>query len=136
MYSLSHVCFYSSDFNRMVDFYLQLFQTQIVHKFVNENNEMYGAFIEIGNNTLIEIFNSNLKPNGNKNSGFKHVCIETSDIRATQTRINNFLFIHSEIIRGKSDNTLQLHIQDPDGNKIEFQEIDVKSKIKNYSSFK
>ena len=24
---------------------------------------MYGAFIEIGNNTLIEIFNSDLKPN-------------------------------------------------------------------------
>ncbi len=135
MYSLSHVCFYSPNFKRMVDFYLQLFKTQIVHKFVNENNEMYGAFIEIGNNTLIEIFNSDLKPNKNETSGFRHICIETSDIKETQIRINN-LSIYSEIIRGKSDNTLQLHIQDPDGNKIEFQEIDAKSKIKNYSSFK
>ena len=135
MYSLSHVCFYSPNFKKMVDFYLQLFQTEIVHKFVNENNEMYGAFIEIGNNTLIEIFNSDLKPNNNETSGFRHICIETNDIKKTQIQINN-LSISSEIMRGKSDNTLQLHIQDPDGNKIEFQEIDAKSKIKNYSSFK
>ena len=135
MYSLSHVCFYSPNFKRMVDFYLHLFQTEIAHKFVNENNEMYGAFIEIGNNTLIEIFNSDLKPNNNEISGFRHICIETNDIKKTQIQINN-LSISSEIMRGKSDNTLQLHIQDPDGNKIEFQEIDVKSKIKNYSSFK
>tara|TARA_Y100001970_G_C14248383_1_gene869953 strand:+ start:962 stop:1321 length:360 start_codon:yes stop_codon:yes gene_type:complete len=119
----------------MVDFYLHLFQTEIAHKFVNENNEMYGAFIEIGNNTLIEIFNSDLKPNNNETSGFRHICIETNDIKKTQIQINN-LSISSEIMRGKSDNTLQLHIQDPDGNKIEFQEIDAKSKIKNYSSFK
>ncbi len=135
MYSLSHVCFYSPNFKRMVDFYLHLFQTEIAHKFVNENNEMYGAFIEIGNNTLIEIFNSDLKPNNNETSGFRHICIETNDIKKTQIQINN-LSISSEIMRGKSDNTLQLHIQDPDGNKIEFQEIDAKSKIKNYSSFK
>ncbi len=135
MYSLSHICFYSPNFKRMVDFYLHLFQTEIAHKFVNENNEMYGAFIEIGNNTLIEIFNSDLKPNNNETSGFRHICIETNDIKKTQIQINN-LSISSEIMRGKSDNTLQLHIQDPDGNKIEFQEIDAKSKIKNYSSFK
>ena len=63
MYSLSHICIYSPNFNKLIEFYLNIFKTGIVHKFVNDKNEMYGAFIEIGNNTLIEIFNSDLKLN-------------------------------------------------------------------------
>ena len=95
---------------------------------------MYGAFIEIGNNTLIEIFNSDLKPNQKESSGFKHFCLETSNIKKTQEQLKK-LSINTEIIRGKSDNTLQIHIVDPDGNKIEFQEIDHSSKISQFSSF-
>ena len=47
----------------------------------------------------------------------------------------DLLSLNVEITRGKSDNTLQCHIEDPDGNKIEFQEIDDKSDLKFFSSF-
>ena len=134
MYSLSHICLYSPNFKNLIDFYLSIFETKIAHKFINNKNEMYGAFIEIGNNTLIEIFNSDLKPNKIESSGFKHFCLETKNIKKTQDQLKN-LSINTEIVRGKSDSTLQIHIVDPDGNKIEFQEIDNKSKISSYSSF-
>ena len=134
MYSLSHICLYSQNFKKLIEFYLNIFKTDIVHKFVNDKNEMYGAFIEIGNNTLIEIFNSDLKPNQKESSGFKHFCLETSNIKKTQEQLTK-LSINTEIKRGKSDNTLQIHIIDPDGNKIEFQEIDPNSKISQFSSF-
>ena len=134
MYSLSHICLYSQNFKKLIEFYLNIFKTDIVHKFVNDKNEMYGAFIEIGNNTLIEIFNSDLKPNQKESSGIKHFCLETSNIKKTQEQLKK-LSINTEIKRGKSDNTLQIHIVDPDGNKIEFQEIDPNSKISQFSSF-
>ena len=38
---------YSPNFNKLIEFYLNIFKTGIVHKFVNDQDEMYGAFIEI-----------------------------------------------------------------------------------------
>jgi len=134
MYSLSHICFYTSNLDTMVNFYVRLFKTKIIHKFLNNENIMYGAFIEIGNNTLIEIFNSQIEGKQKETCGFKHFCIETKDINETVKHLKK-LSLNVEITRGKSDNTLQCHIEDPDGNKIEFQEIDDKSDLKFFSSF-
>lgn len=134
MFSLGHLCFYTNNLEKMIKFYTNLFSSKVVHEFINDKGELYGVFIEIGNKTFIEIFNSNLKLSNDENNNFRHFSIEAKDLDMTLNHLAN-LDIKVDVIIGKTDKTKQIHINDPDLNKIEIQFFDKYSLMKEHSVF-
>ena len=118
----------------MTTFYTELFSSQVVHEFKNKKGETYGVFIEIGNKTFIEIFNSDLKLSNNNNNNFRHFSIEAKDLEMTLSHLSK-LNIEVDLVIGKTDKTKQIHIIDPDLNKIEIQFFDSNSIMKEHSVF-
>ena len=50
---LSHVSLSTKDFKKVEKFYCDILGMQIVHKFVNPQNEIYGLFLHAGNSTFL-----------------------------------------------------------------------------------
>ncbi len=134
MFALGHLCFHTNNLEKMIDFYTTLFSSKVVHQFKNEKDEVYGVCIEIGNKTYIELFNSELNLSNDSNQNFKHFSIEASNLEATLNHLSK-LNIQSELVIGKTDKTKQVHISDPDLNKIEIQFYDNNSLMKEHSIF-
>ncbi len=123
---LSHACYSSPDLERTVGFYRDVLGGRVIHKFVNSDGQRYGVFMEIGNKTFLEFFQVSQRPP--EGGLFRHICFEVTDIHqwASHLRSKGFTV---EPARSRSDKTLQCWIEDPDGNKIEFHQIDHESLI-------
>lgn len=123
---LAHVCLGTPDLDRAVDFYQRVLGFETVHEFVNDKGERYGIFLFCGGRTFLELFNDQDTP---KDGGlFRHICFEVDDIEEHFANLRK-RGLKSDIVRGKTDQTLQSWVFDPDGNKIEFQQYDSHSAL-------
>jgi lactoylglutathione lyase len=126
---LSHACYSSSDLARTVAFYCDVLGGRIVHEFVNPEGVRYGVFLEVGTRTFLEFFNVDQPPP--EGGRLRHICFEVADLRAWSDYLRS-KGLQAEPVRSRSDQTLQCWIEDPDGNKIEFHELDSRSSIHKY----
>jgi lactoylglutathione lyase len=121
---LSHVCLGSTNVPKTVEFYNQLLGCEVAHEFRNANGELYGVFLSCRNGTFLEFFNEQEhKPAGGL---FRHMCFEVDDIEA-MANIARSMGWKPEVRRGRTDRILQFHMEDPDGNVIEFHQHDRQS---------
>jgi len=126
---LSHVSLSTKDFKKVEKFYCDILGMQIVHKFVNPQNEIYGLFLHAGNSTFLEFFKSSNLPE--KTGRLRHFCFEILNIYEIKKIFEKNDFDVS-ISRGKTDRILQFTVKDFEENLVEFHQHDDQSKLKFY----
>ena len=125
--NLSHISLMSNSLVKVKNFYIKKLGLKIVHEFRNQENNLYGYFLKANKDTFLEFFFTKKKINFNdKNSHFRHICFEVSNIK----KLNKIIFKNKlKINRGKTDNILQTFTKDYEGNVIEFHQRDRLSKF-------
>jgi len=121
---LAHVALKTSDLDRLVDYYCENLDCEVVHEFKNGQDERYGVFLAIGKSqSFIEIFNQDNPKQIAGDGSIKHFCFEVENI---SERAERFIELgHTVAIeRGRTDHILQFTVLDPDGNEIEFHQYD------------
>ena len=117
---LSHICLFTKNLNKVRDFYINLLKFKIVHEFINEKNEIYGFFINTGNNTFLEFFLTE-KILAKESNSFRHICFEVYDIDNFYKKMKK-KFPDIKLKIGKTDNIKQFFIKDFENNVIEFHQ--------------
>ncbi|WP_438036514.1 VOC family protein [Sorangium sp. So ce204] len=112
---IAHVCLNVRDLQRSVDFYGKLgFATKF--SFTREGAP-FGAYLEIADGNYVEMFEDrNLGEV--VNTGIAHFCLETDDMDAVMATLKRRGVPFTEKKLG-CDNTYQIWLADPDGNKFE-----------------
>ncbi len=127
--SIVHACFGTSSLQTTRDFYCKVLDGEVVHEFHNAEHELYGMIVKIGDKSFLEFFLD--KTPFVSQQMFRHLCFEVEDIQSTKKRLEAHGFV-CEINCGKTDFTLQLWINDPQGIKLEFHQYDEKSLLTQY----
>ncbi len=113
---LAHVCISSADLAATARFYFDALGLECGFEFIKDG-ELCGFYIQLGNNTFIEVFQGQPGTVGNIN----HLALEVSDMDGTLTRIQQHRFHVSEKTFG-ADHSWQAWTEDPDGVRIELHE--------------
>jgi catechol 2,3-dioxygenase-like lactoylglutathione lyase family enzyme len=122
---LAHVSLGTADLARAVRFYCDVLGAEVAHEFRNDKGERYGVFLHVGEGTFIEMFIDAVAA-GSLSSRFRHLCFEVADVEATAEQLTSIGYLPN-VRRGRTDGILQFFIEDPDGNRIEFQQHDERS---------
>ncbi len=117
---ISHLCLLTKDLNLVKKFYLEIMGFSVSHTFTNDENEVYGLFIEIGGGTFLEFF-KNEDFHKNTNSSFQHLCFSVKNLDEIYHKLSKF-DKNIKIKFGKTDNIKQFFTKDLEGNIIEFHE--------------
>ena len=118
---LGHVCLGTPRLDEMTRFYCEHFDARIVHEFLNDAEERYGVFLEVGEGSYLELFHD--ESDRGSTARFRHFAFEVDDIEAWARRFHA-LGQHPEIRRGRTDGALGCWVQDPDENPIELHQYD------------
>ena len=124
--NLSHVAFEVKDMDRSVAFYCGALGFRDAFDLPDENGNPYIKYLKICDGQFLELF---YHGSGQPSEGsYSHLCLETEDIFALAERLkkHNVPF-DKEIIQSQRTKNYQFWIHDPDGNRIEFLQLDPES---------
>jgi catechol 2,3-dioxygenase-like lactoylglutathione lyase family enzyme len=112
---IAHVCLNTSDLERSVAWYEKL-DFGIRFRFTRKGSQ-FGVYMVVAEGTFVEIFEDpNLGPV--VNNGIAHFCLETDDIDAVVEKLTERGIAVTPKKLGV-DNTWQVWLEDPDGNRFE-----------------
>jgi catechol 2,3-dioxygenase-like lactoylglutathione lyase family enzyme len=112
---IAHVCLNTRDLTRSVAYYEKLgFQT--LFRFTRRGAE-FGVYMKLSEGNFIEIFEDPAM-GPVVNNGLAHFCLETADIDAVIARLTERGIPCTPKKLGV-DNTWQIWLEDPDGNRFE-----------------
>jgi glyoxylase I family protein len=117
--TLAHVCLFSKDLNRSLDFYCGALGLRRHFDFIKEG-ELFGFYLQINENHFIEIFKASAEEKAGSQR-IHHLCLEVDDLDA----MREALIKHGVEVKPKKkgcDQTWQFWCQDPDGTDVEFQQ--------------
>jgi len=115
---LAHVCLHVRDLQRSLAFYSKLgFENRF--RFTRKG-EYFGAYLEIAEGNYLEIFEEKSLTQV-VNNGLVHFCLETEDMDALTRTLAERGVEFTEKKFG-ADNTWQIWLTDPDGNRFEVHE--------------
>ncbi|MBN1308832.1 MAG: VOC family protein [Chitinispirillaceae bacterium] len=120
---IAHVCLNTRDLKQSIAYYTKLGCT-VKFTFTRKGADA-GAYLEMAPEQYIEIFeNPDLGPV--VNNGFAHFCLQTDDIDTVMGNLTaaGILFTPKRL---GCDNTLQIWLTDPDGNRFEIHQYTGKS---------
>lgn len=120
---IAHVCLNVSNIDASFDFYgekLKLKRTFVFEK----QGKIAGAYFEVGAGNYIEMFEKDI--DSVTNTGITHFCLETTDIDEAIRWFDTNEVDHTEKKLG-SDQSWQIWVTDPDGNRIEIHQYTAKS---------
>lgn len=127
--SLSHISILTNNLVKLSKFYVNFFNFKIKFRFKN-NNKIYGYFIEINKNCLIEIFNTNKKLN--RYGQLSHFCFLVNSNTFTKLLIKakkKKILVKDSYKISKKDKVEQFKIVDPDSNICEIHKLSINSPI-------
>ena len=123
---IAHAAFKVTDMDKALRFYTQ--GLGFTQKFLlkDDNGRPWITYLEIVPGTFLELFYDydglSAQSQNDGHIGYLHLSIEVADIEGLRRELlARGVTLDSEITRGK-DNSDQLWISDPDGNRIEFME--------------
>jgi len=123
---IGHMALTVSNMETSLHFYCDILGFEKAFEIHDANNQPWIIYIKIGDGQFIELFYGGVhqKPEIDHLIGFDHLCLEVDDIHAIAdhlTKKNWPLLIKPK--QGK-DLNYQCWAQDPDGNRIEFMQLD------------
>ena len=120
---LGHVCLGTGNLSEMIAFYTSVCGCSVVHRFINDSNELYGVMLRVADSeTFVELFKDDeIIKNGH--AAFRHLSFQVDDVVAQAEHLATKGF-NTEIKRGRTDGILQFWCADPDGNQVEFTQFD------------
>jgi len=113
---LAHICIHSSDLEETARFYFEALGFEKGFEFIKDG-ALFGYYIQLGNNTFIEVFQGDPGGVGNIN----HIAIQTDDIDAVIERVKEHGYDIGEKSLG-ADHSWQVWTADPGGVRIEFHQ--------------
>jgi lactoylglutathione lyase len=120
---LAHVCLHVRDLARSIAYYERL-GLSVCFRFTRKGAP-YGAYLEIAEGNYLEMFEEKgLDPVGR--SGLAHFCLETEDLEALMAKLRERGVKFTDKALG-CDNTYQIWLSDPDGNKFEVHQYTASS---------
>jgi catechol 2,3-dioxygenase-like lactoylglutathione lyase family enzyme len=135
MKQLAHVCLYTLDPEKMLDFYCRGLDLPVKFSMKNDAGEEFGWYLELGNLTFIELFDAEKAakqwggtvPDLSQVGRARHICIQVEDLVAEKEAL---AARGVEVVRLKTgmDGSLQGWISDPDGNAIELMQYTPESR--------
>ena len=118
---LAHVCINTNDLDATSRFYFEGLGLEQGYEFI-KNNERFGYYIKLGNDTFIEVFTGEPGCAGN----ISHFAIEVDDINGVITRLRQHGYEVGDSSLG-GDHSWQAWTTDPNGVRIEFHQYTEKS---------
>ncbi|MFC7063173.1 VOC family protein [Halobacillus seohaensis] len=126
---IGHLALTVQDMEQSLTFYCDVLGFERVFNIKDDQNNPWIEYIKVAPGQFIELFYGGLqKPANLKRAiGFNHLCLEVHDIHETANHLRNQkVTIDIEPKQGK-DHNYQCWVRDPDGNKIEFMQLDPSS---------
>jgi lactoylglutathione lyase/glyoxylase I family protein len=112
---IAHVCLYAKDLERSLAYYEKLGLVKVFP--FTRKGSIFGYYTKVSDGNFIEVFeDKNLGPV--VNNGIAHFCLETDDLDAVVAELT----ARGVPVTPKKlgvDNTWQVWLEDPDGNKFE-----------------
>jgi catechol 2,3-dioxygenase-like lactoylglutathione lyase family enzyme len=117
--TLAHICIFSKDLNRSLDFYCGALGLRRHFDFM-KNGELFGFYLQIDANHFIEIFKAGpVEAAGGQR--IHHFCLEVDDLDAMRAALTRHGVEATPKKKG-CDGTWQFWCKDPDGTDVEFQQ--------------
>jgi catechol 2,3-dioxygenase-like lactoylglutathione lyase family enzyme len=117
--TLAHVCLFSKDLNRSLDFYCGALGLRRHFDFIKDG-ALFGFYLQIDANHFIEIFKAGAEEKAGAQR-IHHLCLEVDDLDALRDRLIQ-LGVKVTAKKKGCDQTWQFWCQDPDGTEVEFQQ--------------
>ena len=126
---LSHLCFYSDDAPRLLDFYQNQLGLPVKFTLDNAAGVPFGWYIDLGETTFLEIFDQKLAcemwggqpADLHEGTYYRHFCLEVVGLEAFKATLEGRGVAVGDIKQGMSG-SFQAWITDPDGHAIELME--------------
>ena len=123
--ALAHTCFVVRDLAAAEAFYRGKLGLQHAFDFINDSGERFGAYLHVGGRSFLELFQG--QPEApSQSSSFRHICLEVEDLEAAVAKLRGQGLEVPDPALG-SDNTWQVWLSDPDGNRIELHQYTAQS---------
>jgi len=120
---IAHVCLNVKDLARSASWYTKLGFREVFR--FERGGKPFGIYLEISEGNYIEIFeNSDL--DGVINTGLVHFCLESDSIDVLVKELDDAGIDHTPKKLG-CDNTWQIWLTDPDGNRFEIHQYTAES---------
>lgn len=131
---LAHVCFFTDQLDRMIDFYTKELGLEVKFILYNREKKPFGYYFACGQSTFLEVFDQTLavqewggKVGDLKGRGhYQHLCFEVVDLQNFRRELLAKGIQVTEITQGM-EYSKQAWINDPDGNAIELMEYTINS---------
>ena len=127
---IGHMAFVTKDMEKSLHFYKDVLGFERIFDLKDENGKDWLIYLRICDGQYIELFYDGkiiYNPQNDNPSGFAHMCLEVCDINKVAEHLKKSgVKLDVEPLQGK-DHNWQCWAKDPDGNPIEFMQIDPKS---------
>lgn len=120
---IGHPAFACHDLERTLAFYSLLGITESF-RLNRDDGSLMLIYMHVSGDRFIEIFPNGPEPDPNRKQSFMHLCLVTDDLHAIVEKLRAAgVKIEIEPKLGL-DHNWQAWVQDPDGNSIEFMQLD------------
>jgi len=123
---IGHAAYHVEDMEKSLHFYCTVLGFKHAFELRKDTGEAWIEYIKVCDGQFIELFHGGKnKPERVKNSiGYNHICLEVTDIREIASHLKaNGIVLDVEPKMGK-DGNYQCWAKDPDGNRIEFMQLE------------
>ncbi|GAA0845406.1 VOC family protein [Bifidobacterium pullorum subsp. gallinarum] len=126
---IAHLAFDVADMEKSLHFYCDILGFTRAFDIANDQGEPWIEYIKVCDGQFIELFygGQNKPAHVERPVGFSHLCLEVEDIDSLAEHLRNQgITLDVEPVQGKDFN-MQCWARDPDGNRIEFMQLDPRS---------
>jgi lactoylglutathione lyase len=123
---IGHLALTVENMEKSLEFYCDILGFERAFEIRDNENQPWIEYIKVAPGQFIELFYGGLtKQQEERNQiGFNHICLEVKDINEVANHLKlKGLTLDIEPTKGK-DNNYQCWIKDPDGNRIEFMQLE------------
>ncbi|MFD0696204.1 VOC family protein [Paenibacillus sp. GCM10027628] len=122
---IGHIALTVRDMEASLHFYCDILGFHKAFDILDDQENPWIIYIKIGNGQFIELFygGENTPEPVNKPIGYNHLCLEVEDIHTVAEHLKaHGVTLDVEPTQGK-DLNFQCWVKDPDGNRIEFMQM-------------
>ena len=121
---INHKGFHVVDMERSLDFYCNKLGFKKAFELNDANGEPWIVYVKVADGCFIELFYGGTEGDRDR---LDHICFEVDNIHETADQLKkNGVILKEEISQGKALN-YQFWVVDPDGNWLEFMEMNPES---------